>query len=149
MMLAVQDGIVALRVIVCVDLGHLPWCGTRHGHRQVFAVAHPGALLARGSFNVEAADGFAVCKKLVFDVARKGKREWAGEIYIRVLEVVAVINADGHEAAGFGMSLVAGPLEDRDGAHCGRVIVGLCDLAWILRGTGKRGREKNQKSHPP
>ena len=55
MMLAVQDGCVALGIVVFVDFCHLPGRWFRHGQRQVLAVTDPGALLARGGFNVEKA----------------------------------------------------------------------------------------------
>ena len=64
-------------------------------------------------------------------------------------EFLAVVDADGHEAAGFGFGFVASPLKDRDGAQRGRVFVGLCDLAGILRGSGNDSREAECQGRPP
>ena len=134
MMLAVQGGRIALRIVVGVDLGHLRRSGLGAGHRFPLAEADPGTLLLACSVHVEESHGLAVLEKLVLHVAIEGNRRGTGEIVIRVLQLLAVVDADGNEAAGLGFGLVAGPLKDRNGAQCGRVLAGVRDLAGILRG---------------
>src|SRR5579863_5950696 len=148
MMLAVQDGHVALRIVLLVNLGYF---SRSFSFRERFplAVAHPSALLARGGVNVEQARRLAVLLKLILDVAFK--REWLGmgEIDACVVQVLAVVDTDRNQARSFGMRLIAGPLVDRDGAQVRRVGVGLGDLAGILRGGGEgknqRGRSEQRR----
>ena len=137
-MLAMQNRHVALRIVLCIDFGHLRWRGFRFGQRSPLAVADPSALLSRRSINVEEAHRFAILLQLILDVAFKCQRLGMGKIDARVIQILAVVNADGNKPAGLGMRLIAGPLEDRDSAQIGRVRLGFGDLAGILRGAEMR-----------
>ena len=92
MMLAVQNGHVALR-IVFVDLRHLHRRGLWLGQRLQLAVSHPCPLLPGGIINVEEAHRLAVQLELVLDLAFKGKRRGPGKVDPRVLEFLPVVDA--------------------------------------------------------
>ena len=151
MMLAVQHGLVALR-IVFVDLRHLRRRGLWLGQRLPLAVAHPRALLPAGILDVEEAHGLAVLLELVLHLAFERERLGPGQVDAPILEFLAVVDAHGHEAAGLGVVRVAGPLEHGDGAQLRRVFVGVGDLAGILRArrerSGQRGSYQRRCRYP-
>ena len=111
--------------------------------------SHPRALFLTGVVNVVQANGLAVLLELVFDFAGKCQRRRARQIDAGVLEILAVIETNRDEAAGFGMTFLAGPLQHRDGANLWRVLTGLGYLAGILRANRKRGKERYPSRQTP
>jgi hypothetical protein len=87
----------------------------------------------------------AIVLELILDVAFERERLGMIEIDAGVIEILAVVDADGNEAAGLGMRFVTGPLEDRDSAQVWRIRVGFGDLAGILRG-GWESESKRSES---
>ena len=143
MMLPVQNRHVALRIVLCIDFGHLRWRGFRFGQRSPLAVADPSALLSRRSINVEEAHRVAILLQLILDVAFKCQRLGMCKVDARVIQILAIVNADGDKPGGLGMRFIAGPLEYCHSSQIGSVRLGFSDLARILR---MRGNEKNKRS---
>ena len=144
-MLAVQNGHVALRIVVFVHFGHLRWRGFGLRQRPQLAIAHPSALLASRGVNVEQPHRLAIPLELILNVTFERERLGMGEIDAGVIQVLAVEDADGNEARGLGMGFIAGPLVHRDRAQVGRVRVRLGDLAGILCGRGRRENQRGRR----
>jgi hypothetical protein len=133
MMLAMEDGLVALCIVIAiVDDLLLRAFGVGDGDGSPGAVADPEALLLGGVADVVKADGPAVLLEFVFDLACEGERLGAGEIDAAILELAAGEHGDGDEAAAGGLAGLAGEFEDGDGAEFGCFFAGFGDLAGVL-----------------
>ena len=87
-------------------------------------------------------------KELILDFALDGQWSRLGHVDAGVFEILAVVDADGNEAAGFGVVFAASPFQHADGAQLGNGRIGVGDLAGILGGGGKRADEQECDSPP-
>ena len=101
-------------------------------------------LLLACAVDIEDAHGLAIQHELILDFAFEGDRRRAGQVDAGIFEILAVVDADGNQPAVLGMGLVAGPLENPNGAQRGRILVGDCDLALILRALQAARRQTAQ-----
>ena len=95
------------------------------------------------AIHIEQPHGLAIPLELILDLALQCERLRLGQIDARVIQVLAVVDADGNHPPGLGMRLISRPLVNPDRAHVGRVRVRLGNLAWILPGRGERENERS------
>jgi hypothetical protein len=141
-MLAVQDRLIALRIIF-VNASDLLLCGPGlgDGQRSPGSVADPRALLLAGVANVVKTYWLAVLLEFVFHLACQRKRLGAGKIDGAILQLACVEHGYGNEPAAVWFARLTGKLKDGDGAKFRSVFAGLCHLAWVLRASGENGKQ--------
>ena len=93
--------------------------------------------------------GLRACRPAGADTRPRlpGQAVRAGQDRFPVLKFLPVVDADGHNAAGLGMVLVARPLQHGNGAQRGRVLICVGDLAGILRCAPGEQRPARSNQH--